>query len=137
MAFYRASRPPKDKLVRMPPEHRQVWETAKQDASYWLGLIKFEQQEYAVAKDYFDLRVLKATPEGPWTGGAHYNLGRCYEALSLLPEAIDTYQSDSSPQKHGNRLRARRLKAQAASQQCAASEKRSTVGFRLDLALWW
>ncbi|HEX4144969.1 MAG TPA: tetratricopeptide repeat protein, partial [Pirellulales bacterium] len=100
---------------RMRPEEKKFWELAKQDASYWLGLIAFEQKNYPVAIDYFSRRTLDATPDGPWTDGAHYNLGRTYEANGQLSEAIEFYQSDRSPQKHGNRLRARRLKAQMAA----------------------
>ncbi len=99
----------------MQPEEKKIWETAKQDASYWLGLINFEQKNYPVAIDYFSRRTLEATPDGPWTDGAHYNLGRAYEASGQLAPAIELYQSDRSPQKHGNRLRARRLKAQTST----------------------
>jgi len=85
-----------------------------------LGLIAFEEKNYPVAIDYFSRRTLEATPDGPWTDGAHYNLGRTYEANGQLAEAIDLYQSDRSPQKHGNRLRARRLKAQAGTSDTSA-----------------
>ena len=109
--------------LRIRPEAKKVWETAKQDASYWLGLIAFEQKEYPVAIDYFLRRTLEATPDGPWSDGAHYNLGRSYEANGQLAEAIEQYQSDRSPQKHGNRLRRCRLKAQTAAGDTATDEQ--------------
>ncbi len=98
-------------------EAKKIWAIAKQDASYWLGLIAFEQKHYPVAHDYFSRRTLRANPDGPWTDGAHYNSrpARTRATGATGAEAIELYQSDRSPQKHGNRLRARRLKAQLSS----------------------
>jgi tetratricopeptide (TPR) repeat protein len=83
---------------------------AKQDASYWLGLLAFERGNYPAAIDYLNTRVLQAAPDGPWTFGARYNLGRTYEAQGQVDAAIRAYQSDYSPQRHGNLLRAKRLR---------------------------
>ena len=123
-AHYLNSRLSKQQVARsrMPAEQKKIWQTAKEDASYWLGLIAFEQKNYPVAVDYFSRRTLEATPDGPWTDGAHYNLGRTYEALGQLEPAIELFQSDRSPQKHGNRLRARRLKAQLTTAPTAEEE---------------
>jgi len=120
--YYLKSRIWKEQFAKasLRPEQLKICEMAKQDASYWLGLIAFEEKNYPVAIDYFSRRTLEATPDGPWTDGAHYNLGRTYEANGQLAEAIDLYQSDRSPQKHGNRLRARRLKAQAGTSDTSA-----------------
>jgi tetratricopeptide (TPR) repeat protein len=83
---------------------------AKQDASYWLGLAAFERELYDTALDYFNERTLAATPDGPWTHGAYYNLGRTYEALGQIVEACAAYRGDkTSPQRHGNLLRTRWL----------------------------
>jgi hypothetical protein len=83
---------------------------AKQDASYWLGLAAFERELYDAALDYFSERTLAATPDGPWTHGAYYNLGRTYEALGQVDQACAAYRGDkTSPQRHGNLLRARWL----------------------------
>ena len=116
-AYFLKSRRSDDNLAKsnLSPQERALWGRAKQDASYWLGLIAFEQQNYDVAADYFARRTLELSPGGPWTEGARYNLARTYESSDQLDKAIDLLQSDSSPQKHGNRLRARRLKAQLAA----------------------
>ena len=88
---------------------------AKQNASYWLGLLLFEQQDYASASDYFMKRTLKANPDGRWTAGATYAMGRIHEAQGHIDEAVAAYESDqTSPQSHGNRLRARWLKEKSA-----------------------
>lgn len=83
----------------------------KQLASYWLGLLAYEREDYATAIDYLERRTLAVWPDGAVAGGAWYNLGRVYEAQGDIPKAIECYERDESPQRHGNRLRARRLKA--------------------------
>jgi hypothetical protein len=88
-----------------------VMRRAKQNASYWLGLVHYEQQNYPEAIDFFSNRTIKATPGGPWSAGARYNLARSYEAMGENAKAIALLESDKeSPQSHGNQLRARRLK---------------------------
>ncbi len=92
---------------------------AKQCASLWLGLIFFEQRDYPDAIDYFGKRALdkraQELPNSVWTVGARYNLARTYEASGDAPRAIAAYEADkTSPQSHGNQLRARRLKQQTA-----------------------
>ncbi len=83
--------------------------TSKQDASYWLGIASFERGNLSAAMDYFSERVLAASPKGPWTEGARYNLGRTYEALGKNAEAVRTYQNTQGPQRAGNLLRAKWL----------------------------
>jgi hypothetical protein len=97
---------------------------AKQDASYWLGLMNFDlglielerkdpdaaAEHYQVAIDYLLKRTLEASPDGPWTHGATYNLARCYEATRQYDKAIAHYAADpASLGYHGNMLRARWL----------------------------
>jgi tetratricopeptide (TPR) repeat protein len=89
------------------------WRAAKRYASYWLGLVAYERENYPTAIDYFEKRTLEATPDGPWTGGARYNLGRSYESLGKAKEAIAAYRSDESEQRYGSRLRAARLETAA------------------------
>lgn len=81
----------------------------KQDCSYWLGIVHYESGNYDAAVNWFDQRTLQANPQGWWTGGARYNLGRCYEMLGAPGLAVEQYIADDSPQQHGNLLRARRL----------------------------
>ena len=83
----------------------------KQDASYWLGLIAFKRGNYGAATDYFVKRTLEASPGGPWTHGAKYNLARTFEATGQFDKAIQQYEADTaSPAHRGNLLRARWLK---------------------------
>ncbi|REK16572.1 MAG: tetratricopeptide repeat protein [Planctomycetota bacterium] len=112
---------PPDLAERIPPrrwaevEAAQIlWmREAKQNASYWLGLIFFEQEDYPNAIDFLDKRTLQSEGKNPWRDAARYNLARTYEAQGKLDKAIELYEADGdSPQSHGNRLRARRLREQ-------------------------
>ena len=81
----------------------------KQYASYWLGLIQLEQGKYEVAISWLQ-RTLDDGPDNPFFQGAHYNLGRCYEALGQQAKAIQMYQFADSPQHRGNQLRSQQAK---------------------------
>lgn len=106
---------PKESLSKIEAAQILLMRRAKQSASYWLGLVHFERQNYPEAIDFFNNRTLKATPNGPWSAGARYNLARSYEALGKLETAIELLESDKeSPQSHGNQLRARWLKEKSA-----------------------
>ena len=96
--------------------------SSKQFASYWLGLIAYESQDYEVAVDYFGKRVREApatTGEpSPWVAGATYNLARAYEAvgfrdhnLDALQRAHSLLQQSTGPLAAGNQVRARQLQA--------------------------
>lgn len=96
-------------------EGKKLLNEVKQSATYWLGVIAMDLKDYPVAIDYFRERVLIASPNGPWTPGARYNLGRTYEAMGEVEKAIAQYQLDTSPQSEGNKLRARWLLKKAKS----------------------
>ncbi len=88
----------------------EVLRMAKQFATYWLGLLAYEQRNYSSARDYLLVRTLEAYPRGPWTAGAKYNLGRVYEAEKQYAKAIQQYRDNSQAlDDFGHRLRARWL----------------------------
>lgn len=97
---------------------KPVFVRAKQNASYWLGLLAYEQEVYPAAIDYLATRTLEASPDGPWTHGARYNLARTFEAAGELDRAVSQLASDPlSPSRHGNLLRARWLAELLAEQE--------------------
>ncbi len=108
-------RPPDAILDQLELAKQVVYRRAKQDASYWLGLLSYEQGKFEIAADWLGDRTLKASPNGPWTAGARYNLARAHEAMGNFAEAIRLLKSDDSPQRHGNLLRARQLKKEMKS----------------------
>lgn len=108
-------------LRRNPAEAEESWQArlglaqelfrqGKQHASYWLGIVHYENGDYDSAVSWFERRTLGETPPSPWVPGARYNLGRCYEALGRYDTARATYLLDDSPQQHGSLLRARWLR---------------------------
>jgi tetratricopeptide (TPR) repeat protein len=109
------ARPSESELTAAPIHEieKRLFGRAKQDATYWLGLIAFQRANYTSAVDYFARRTLEASPQGPWTHGAHYNLARTCEALRAYEEAVARYEADApSPAHWGSVLRARWLMAQ-------------------------
>ena len=103
-------RPPNVKLKDVAPAKRSIYRAAKGQASYCLGLLSYDLGKYKVAKDWFARRTLAATPDGPWTAGANYNLARTLESLGEFEAAITLLESDVSPQRLGNLIRARLLR---------------------------
>jgi hypothetical protein len=82
----------------------------REDSTYFLGVAKFEQREYEPAANWMGKSYLERYAEGRWKAGALYHLGRCAEAQKDIEKAIEYYSKDrTSPQSHGNLLRARRL----------------------------
>ncbi|MEZ6119988.1 MAG: hypothetical protein R3C28_25920 [Pirellulaceae bacterium] len=75
----------------------------KENATYWLGLMNFDEGDFTIAAEYFQKRVLDGFPNGFWNAGATYNLARTYEAISrrdnnaeLKSQAIELYLSESN-----------------------------------------
>ena len=118
-----AQRVSKDDIPKLEAIQTFVSRQAKQCASYWLGLVCYEEQDYPVAIDYLAKRTLEAAPDGPWAPGARYNLARTYEAQGKIDQAVALYESDNSAQSHGNKLRARQLKGHQADAKASADAK--------------
>jgi tetratricopeptide (TPR) repeat protein len=111
----RAVRPPDRAIATLTSESEQrIYSTAKQSASYWVGLLLFDAGKYASAENWFANPKLAAAADDPWASGTRYNLARTYEAEGKIDEAIALYEQDTSPQRHGNRLRARWLRTKQA-----------------------
>lgn len=118
----------RENMAQLEARQTILMRLAKQDASYWLGLICFDQRDYPVAIDYFAKRTLEKNPRGPWVSGARYNLARTYEAQNKIDEAVEQYNDQTSPQSHGNQLRARWLKERAAPAAAESAETSGTSG---------
>lgn len=104
-------RPPDRVLNSLASEpKKKVYTAAKVAASYWVGLLLYDQGKYDLAEGWLGDPRLAAEEGGFWASGTRYNLARTYEAEDKNAEAIKLYEADESPQRDGNRLRARRLK---------------------------
>ncbi len=113
--------------------HRLGMRTHKRYATYWLGLISFEQGKYETAVNFFKKRLLDRDTDAEWTQGARYNLARTYEQMgyssgnsSKFSDARRYYIEDAnSPQAAGNRIRAARLPTDAPAVDGAPAEAAS------------
>jgi hypothetical protein len=104
-------RPPDRMLDALASEpKRRIYSAAKVSASYWVGLLLFDQGKYDLAEGWLGDPRLAAAEGGYWANGTRYNLARTFEAEGKNAEAIELYEADDSPQRNGNRLRARWLK---------------------------
>jgi hypothetical protein len=115
---YLASRPTAKRMkelfsaLQRPEDRAQVtalYDVAKQDASYWLGLLAFEQGERSPhflpsAVEWLRDHTLSETPNGPWTPAANYNLARTFELQHEYAQAIRHYRAADVP-GYGSRLR--------------------------------
>jgi len=87
-----------------------LYGSIREDSTYFLGVAKFEQQDYKAATNWFAKSYLEKYPEGRWTSSARYHLGRCAEATGDNTKAIEYYtMTGKSLQSAGNLVRARRL----------------------------
>ncbi len=112
VSFYYRAMPTDKELALLPenrPDLRDYSLRAKQNATYWLGLLQIDRGEPASAVQYFQRLTLDVWPDGPWTSGAKYNLARVYETTGEPAKAAALYAADVSPQFHGNRLRGKWL----------------------------
>ncbi|MBI3463716.1 MAG: hypothetical protein HY000_11770, partial [Planctomycetes bacterium] len=91
------------------PQMRQYYERMREDSTYFLGQVKFEQEEYGPAIEW-GRRYLQRYPSGDWVVSVNYLLGRCAEAQEDSAKAIEYFTvPNPGPQGLGNLLRARRF----------------------------
>jgi hypothetical protein len=96
-------------------EKRRVDLAAKWNAAYWIGLMSFDDCKYEIAAHWLNRPELQSA-DSPWLSGARYNLARTYEAQGKLDDAAKLLEQDKSPQRHGNLLRAKELRARIKQQ---------------------
>jgi hypothetical protein len=119
-----AKQVPRESLAKVEAAQSLLMREAKQAASFWLGLIFFDQQDYPNSIDFLANRTLGTERESPWADAARYNLARAYEAHGENVKAIELYEADkSSPQTHGNQLRGRWLKEKNAPAEATEPQK--------------
>lgn len=101
-------RPRDTEIAKSPPDKQRVDAEAKLNATYWLGLLSFDDGKYGVAANWFARPELNGN-SSPWYTGAHYNLARSYEAEHKNDAAAPLLNDTPSPQQEGNRVRAAQL----------------------------
>jgi len=121
-ASYLAARPSAaaiaEAVKRSPPAQadavKRLYESMKQDATYWLGVLTLAEGDAETAVDYLGRMTLEASPDGPWSDAARVNLAQGLLRLGRRKEAIVLLKADQSPQRFGSRLLAARIERSAA-----------------------
>ncbi|MEM9185575.1 MAG: hypothetical protein AAGB00_03675 [Planctomycetota bacterium] len=114
----RSVRPDETTLARVVAEKQRVYRHAKADATYWLGVLQYDQGSYASSGEW----LRRAAEEGKKAVGGRsrradgiaYNRARALEAAGDLAAAAELLEASDSPQRHGDRLRAQQLRRAAA-----------------------
>ncbi len=101
-------RPRDSEIAQSPPDKRRIDSEAKLNATYWLGLISFDDGKYDIAANWFSRPELAASLS-PWSAGARYNLARSYEAAHNPDAAASLLKNSESPQRQGDIVRAGQL----------------------------
>jgi hypothetical protein len=110
-------RPTEDVLQQQTsPEKQMVYSTAKTCATYWLGLLNYDDSGDDTGRLENALRWFEMVPGLPlgkqiWPAGAAYNAARTQTRLGRKEEAIERLLESDSPQKEGNQILARQLEA--------------------------
>ena len=108
-----------DVVKRAPADQaeglRRLYESMKEDATYWLGVLTLAEGEYATAVDYLGRMILEHAPDSRWADAARTNLAAAEAALGRTAKAIELLRADPSPQRFGSRLEAWRLERASGS----------------------
>ncbi len=111
----RTVRPSDEVLATLDATKREVYEAAKAESSYWLGLLIYDRGDYEIASSWLGDRTLEREPQGKWAPGARYNLARAYDKLGRTDEAVKLLEAtpESDPQRLGNLVLAKQIVARA------------------------
>jgi len=121
--FYLLARTTMQDLARLQQSQKQLskqqvaierykFSRLRLDSDVWLGMIRYEQQDYANAVDFYG-RALKMVGTGPDASPIRYNLGRALEAMGKTDEAIEHYRKERSP---ASLLRVREIESRQGSE---------------------
>lgn len=99
-------------LAQQPPEKQNVYANAKTCATYWLGLLTFDEAADNASRYENALRWLEMVPEESrggllWPGGVAYNSALALAKLDRVDQAIAKLKADTSAQRQGNQILAR------------------------------
>ena len=99
---------------------KKIYSAAKDAASYWVGLLLFDEGKFASAEDWFSDPRLARRPAGTWADGTRYNLARTSKPKArspkrssstkptLRPNATATASAHEAAQKTSHAARLRR-----------------------------
>ena len=115
-------RPKSSVLDEVAGEKQKIYRDAKSLATLWLATLVHDEGAYDVAKRWLENAALSAAAAESLQPSVRYNVARADEALGDLEAAIEKLEASEGPQRHGDRLRAARLKERLAEQVEAESD---------------
>lgn len=105
----RSVRPRTAMLDRIAEVKQEIYRSTKSQATYWLGTLALDKGDAKNAINWLENKTLAAESAEALSDGVRYNLARAYEALGQTEKAAELLDADDSPQRIGNRLRAKVL----------------------------
>lgn len=81
--------------------------SAKRTATYWLGLVQYDDASYETAQSWFTKRLIDDPPPWRWYPSAIYNAARTAERMGNAEDAERWYKEDANARPHASRLRLR------------------------------
>ncbi|MCE9554363.1 MAG: hypothetical protein K8T91_13430, partial [Planctomycetes bacterium] len=96
----------------VPAERLAQFEAMRNYATYWLGLVNYEQGNFPVAVQFFETTIKTGTKDR-FYAGALYNLARTCQATGQTQRALELYEKPGISMPTGCRLRAKWLRQQS------------------------
>ncbi|TWT86151.1 hypothetical protein Mal64_38910 [Pseudobythopirellula maris] len=104
-------RPTTSELDRLESdEKRRIYFSAKLTATLQLALLSYDEGDPENAIRWLGNSALDAPEAASHADAVRYNLARAHEALGDSAKAAELLEASDSPQSHGDKLRARRLR---------------------------
>ncbi len=112
---YQSSRPAKDRLdqLELGKVDRDRIDFAKQQATYWLGVIALERGNLDTALEYLDERYARIYPASPWKPHAQFLLAEVWLRQGKQAEAIAAYHQVAGLERPAALLRAQAVQRSA------------------------
>ncbi|MGL4514981.1 MAG: hypothetical protein ACRCT8_18000 [Lacipirellulaceae bacterium] len=104
-------------------EKREIYFKAKALATAWLGVLLVDRGEHRTAQRWLENAALEGPAAEELADGVRHNLARAYEGEGNLSRAIELYESaGDAPSAYGDRLRAKRLRAELAKKDAKSDD---------------
>lgn len=94
--------------VNVSAQMQEFLARAREDVTFFMGQVQFDQGNFGVARDWFAKRYLDKYPTGRWATAAPLCLATCADRLHESAEMVKQLESPiTGPQAFGNLVRAR------------------------------
>lgn len=109
-------RPSETVLREITGSKAAIYRQAKIAATYFLGLLSYDEGNLEAAKNWFENETFQADAAERYRSGVQFNLARVYERLEQPERAAELLEQDRSPGRLGSLLRAKALRSQGSAE---------------------